>query len=146
MNTNQLIDYMLKDQYIRRYFGGVCPRDRLPLYVRDQPKIFIVNTDPLEKPGEHWIAVWMDVIGEHFDSIGKKPEKDFEHFLILNSVNYKYNDRKVQSSYSKTCGQFCLFYCYHRCRGYCFEEILAMFSDNLLDNEIKVVRFYERTK
>ncbi len=79
MNTTQLQQYMLSDPYIKQYYGGVLARDQLPIYV-NKPKIYIVNTDPIHQPGQHWIAMWIDDVPKHLDSIGQKPVKDFEHF------------------------------------------------------------------
>ena len=137
MNTTQLQQYMLSDSYIKQYYGGVLARDQIPIYV-NKPKIFIVNTDPINQPGQHWVSMWIDEVSEHFDSIGQKPLKDFEHFLISNGPQYMFNSKRLQNYNSNVCGQYCLFYAYYRCRGYKFKEIIDMFSKNLMLNDVKV--------
>ena len=145
MNTFQLKQYMQKDTFIKEIYGGVLPRDKLPLCVK-KPQIYIINTDPSDKPGTHWITIFLeeDYI-EYFDSIGTPPETEFENFLILNAPQYKYNCKRIQNYGSDLCGQYCLLYSYFRCRGYSFEKILAMFSENLLLNDVKVDYFYHIT-
>lgn len=144
MNTYELEEYMLSDPFIRRYYGGVIAADQLPLIVH-KPSIFIVNTDPISLPGEHWIVLFMSTVCEHFDSAGMKPRDEFENYLTAKGPTYMYNDKRVQSFDTETCGLFCLFYCYFRCRGYKFKEIMDMFYDNLLLNEMLVKYFYTLT-
>ncbi len=57
-----------------------------------------------------------------------------------------FNSKRLQNYNSNVCGQYCLMYSYYRCRGYKFEEIISMFSDNLILNDVKVNRFYGVTK
>ena len=41
-----------------------------------------------------------------------------------------------------TCGQFCLFYAYYRCRGFSMKRILDLFSKPI-DNERIVTHFVQ---
>lgn len=144
MNTEQLAWYMLQDPFIRRYYGGVLAIDELPIVVK-KPTVFIVNTDPIALPGTHWVVLFMDTICEHFDSAGFTPRDGFDIYLTAKGPRYIYNDTRLQNINSSTCGLFCLFYCYFRCRGYSFADILNMFSSNLQLNEIIVRSFYTMT-
>ena len=66
MNTNQL---MKSCQGIAK-FGGVYPKDVF-LSSKHQKKMYIVNTDPSDRPGEHWFVVDNTVIPTTiFDSYG----------------------------------------------------------------------------
>ena len=145
MRTEQLQAYMLRDPYIRRYYGGVVALDQLPLIIT-KPSIYIVNSDPANKPGRHWFALFFTTVNEHFDSAGFYPNPTLEAKLIAHGPKFQYNDRRVQAFHSETCGLFCLFYCYFRCRGYSFRKIMKMFSDNLQLNEHIVEYFYRMTK
>ena len=107
-----------------------------------KPSIFIVNTDPISLPGDHWIALYMDDTCEHFDPDGFSPRPYFETYLMAKGSKYKYNGKRVQDYISETCGRFCLIYYYFRARNFTFEEILNMFTDNLKLNEIIVSTFY----
>ena len=76
-----------------KLFGGVFAKDRLPLVVEKKPTFYIVNTDPISKPGRHWIAIYVGDEVEFFDSLGRKPDyydERLEYFLINNSVNNAY--------------------------------------------------------
>ena len=48
---------------------------------------------------------------EYFDSLGKPPSGDIEHFLNSYAY-YKFSNVKIQSDNSISCGQFCLYYIY----------------------------------
>lgn len=145
MKTEELEEYMMRDEYIREYYGGVVARDQLPVVIQ-KPSIFIVNSDPAGLPGKHWLAVFFTTVNEHFDSAGFYPIAALEAELISHGPRFQYNDKRVQAYRSDTCGLFCLFYCYFRCRGYMFSEIINMFSDNLQINEHVVEQFYQWTK
>jgi hypothetical protein len=146
MNTIQLIDFCLSDPYINNYFGGVLPADQLPLIVSENPKLYIVNTDKAGEVGEHWICIFTSKVPEYFDSLCKEPEEEFSNFLLLNGPNYRTNNRRVQDYNTNTCGLYCLFYSYLRCRNYSFKYIMNFFSNNLQLNEYLVKSFYHFTK
>lgn len=145
MRTEELEAYMLNDPYIRHYYGGVVPLDKLPKRI-DKQTVFIVNTDPAHLPGKHWLAVFFTNVNEHFDSSGFYPNSAIEKELITHGPKFCYNTKRVQAFYSDTCGLYCLFYCYFRCRGLSFREIIDMFTPNLHLNEHIVNQFYESTK
>ena len=53
MNTEQI------ERLIRRHirdFDGVFSIDRLP----SNPCLLVYNTDPSHRPGEHWVAMYVD--------------------------------------------------------------------------------------
>ena len=144
MRTEELEAYMLRDPYIRQYYGGVVALDQIPKIIK-KPSIFIVNSDSAHLPGRHWLAVFFTRVNEHFDSAGFYPSRDLESELIAHGPKFRYNDTRVQAFNSETCGLFCLFYCYFRCRGYSFSDIMNMFSKNLYVNEHLVKYFYKLT-
>ena len=145
MRTEELESYMMRDPYIQKYYGGVVALNQLPLFIV-KPTIFIVNSDPASLPGRHWFAVFFTTINEHFDSAGFYPNAVLEAQLIAHGPKFRYSDRRVQDFNTESCGQFCLFYCYFRCRGYSFRAIMDMFSPNLALNEHIVQYFYDLTK
>ena len=145
LNSHELTAYMVKDPFIRKFFGGVLAIDELE-YIVPEPKIYIINTDPRHEAGEHWFSMFLFDTPEHFDSSGYKPKPNVANYLMFHGPEYLFNTRRVQSFLSETCRVFCLFYCYFRCRGYSFSDVMNMFSDNLLMNEAIVKHFYEETK
>ena len=150
MDVSQLKRYMLNDKAIRQCYGGVVPKNHLPILLRKKPLLYIVNTDASYEQGEHWTVIWFDkkTINEYFDPLGYAPkEQEIENYLIWHGNSYQYNNKRIQGPFSNKCGQFCLFYCYYKARGWTMEEILHRFSDdNFLLNDIIVQTFYEHTK
>ena len=147
MNTEELLGSINSDDVVRGTFGGVLPRDKLPKkLIGGFPRTYIVNTDTSREPGKHWVAFYLENehYGEFFDSYGNAPghlAREFETFLQRRVERYSYNDKKLQGDYSTVCGQFCLFYLHHRCRGYDMREITRMFRKDPEINDILVNEF-----
>ena len=57
MNTEELETFMLNDPCIASVYGGVVPKDGLPVHVK-KPQIFIVNLDTSDKIGTHWVVIF----------------------------------------------------------------------------------------
>jgi len=84
---------------------------------------FIVNTDPHDQPGKHWLAFYYDSkkrVLEYFDSFGFP----LKHHSVVNSnlvgrnlkivaVNVHGN---MQSPNSSACGYYCILYLHYRMR------------------------------
>ena len=71
MNTFQLAQVLTKDQFTRGTFSGVYACDELSsVEINKYPKSLWSNTDPMELPGTHWIAIYFNeqMKGEFFDS------------------------------------------------------------------------------
>jgi hypothetical protein len=56
MNTREIERFINRDRVCRTSFQGVFSRDTLP----SKPRLLICNTDPSDKPGQHWIAIYVD--------------------------------------------------------------------------------------
>ena len=80
---------------IKPYFGGVLSKDTLPTSVTNTPRIYIVNMQDSNQPGDHWIVIWIDTIPEYFNSLAQKPPEEFERFLISHGPKYKYNAKRI---------------------------------------------------
>ena len=81
---------------------------------------------------------------DFFDSYGNAPSalaREFEKFLKRSVDSYSFNDKRLQGDFSTVCGQFCLFYLYHRSRGYDPREIVRMFSKDPDVNDVLVNEF-----
>ena len=67
MNTFQLAQVLTKDPFTKGSFSGVYACDELTsIEINEYPKSFVVNTDPMELPGTHWIALWYSPPGTHW--------------------------------------------------------------------------------
>ena len=96
-----------------------------------------INFQISELPGSHWVCYYhirtpSGHYSEFFDSYGEGPEYyDIQTpYPVL-----KINHRVLQKKTSASCGQFCLFYAYHRARGCSLEQILGKLSCDLNLNE-----------
>ena len=58
--NNVQLDYLAHaDPKLSQVFYGTVPCDGLPALVpAEGPTAYIVNTDPQDEPGKHWIALW----------------------------------------------------------------------------------------
>ena len=103
------------------------------------PACFVVNSDTSQLPGEHWIAFYYTDIdnSEFFDSYGLSP-------LVYGfDVDSLYSSRCLQSSTSTVCGQYCIYFLYHRSLKHSFHTILNAFSNSVC-NDILVAKFVKR--
>lgn len=137
---------MRKNVKTKKYFNGVYPCDRLPLYPIKKPAYFIVNTDPANKSGMHWVAIYIPKSGksEYFDSYGNPPfSKHFVDFMRTHSIGYNFNKKQLQSLFSSYCGNYCCEYVLHRCRGYSLKSFVAKFSKATLKNDVKIIQQFK---
>ena len=145
MNTQQIEALLNRDPYSKDIFKKVCARDQIekPTF----PSAYVINSDPSNKPGEHWIAVYFDKKGrgEYFDSYGLPP-----HVLQLDSymncyssTDWIYNKKPLQALFSSVCGHYCVYFILFRCRGKSLHRIVHNFSSNLTENDRCVTRFIQ---
>ena len=90
MKTLQLAQVLTKDPFTKGSFAGVYACDQLSsIKINEYPKSFVVNTDPMELPGIHWIAIYFkeQMKGEFFDSYGKHLIHYNKHFLDFMNRN-----------------------------------------------------------
>jgi hypothetical protein len=107
----------------------LCHFDIMKHVKNGKHKIGVVfNTDPHDKPGEHWISLFIDVRAKvifFFDSTGDKPQKRIRTFMKMvreqgeaNNIPFKeyINDVHHQSNDSE-CGVYCIFMIIHMLLG-----------------------------
>jgi hypothetical protein len=136
MNTDQ-IDRILKRNIGN--FDGVFSRDRLPV----KPRLLVCNTDPSNRPGQHWIAIYVgeDGRGEYFDSLACEPLDTFRRYMDRHCLNWTCNDRQLQSVVSRFCGHYCIYYCLLRSRGLDMRRIVSSFTNDTGFNDVLVHAF-----
>nr|DAC81256.1 TPA_asm: adenain [Astyanax tetra cavefish adintovirus] len=152
MDTRELLELMKSCPFVKKIFCGVLPCDELPEGVMMQfPALFIVNTHPSHMPGEHWLAICLNdgTSGEFFDSYGNSPiyelfPDSIYSFLKKNCVEIKHNSKQVQSFDSVCCGQHCIFFLCHRAKGYSFNQIMSLYTNDLKRNDDMVVSFVKK--
>ena len=142
MNTAQLMCILNCDNALKCIEKNVLAADQLPkMQLHRFPCAYIVNTDPSNMRGKHWVAFYFNENknGEFFDSYGHSPghyNRTFLDFLQRNGRKYLYNHKMLQSVHSELCGQFCIFYLMHKVRGYSMQEIISRLSFEYNDNYV----------
>lgn len=92
MNTIELTS-IVKRISNRAHLLGVLACDQLPTKPIRYPCMGIVNTDPSDLPGKHWLAFYItkDKQGYFFDSFGNSPDKfspEIKVFLLKTPLGY----------------------------------------------------------
>lgn len=147
MNTIQLTIDMMNNKEIKKYFRGVFPSDCLPKRLK-KPALLIANEDSSAYKGSHWVAFYIPKTGhpEYFDSLGRAPEKqEFLEFLSKHGAKFTYNKKRLQGSFSNTCGNFCGIYLYFKSKKVPFKRFLQLFSNkNFQLNDDKILELYKK--
>ena len=140
MNSIQI--YKILHSKIGESFCGVFPSDKLPKKIDTYPACFVMNTDPANKPGVHWVAVYVDSDknGEYFDSYGR-PSEISEKLLRKYSKYWQCNTKRLQGMFSSVCGQYCIYFLLQRHYGEPMAEIVAKFTENHEENDFLVTEW-----
>ncbi len=140
MNSGQLTKCINADRTVLAIqCAGVFPVNLLPP-PDGLPFSLIANLDPDTQPGSHWVCIHMDMERrtEFFDSYARSPEtKEIVQYLK------KYGDsdeliccpKRLQGTFSSPCGQYCIYYLYHRLRGQSMNMIVNRFGEDLEEND-----------
>jgi len=142
MNAKELFEKLHKR--CKDKFLGIFARDRLPSALPPRrPLMLICNTDPHDKPGEHWIAMYFaqDSKGEYFDSYGEDPPLTFKNYMNKYCTSWISSDRQLQSVLSSFCGHYCVFYCLFKYLLYDMRSILLCFTSDTTLNDVMVHAF-----
>ena len=109
----------------RTHFLGVFALDQLPKLTQF-PCCFVANTDPISLPGTHWVAFYYDspTSLEFFDSYGQTPH-EYKFPISKKISSLTCNSYPIQSLVSTVCGQFCIFYLFHRARNIPLTQIIS---------------------
>lgn len=142
--TNDIRRILSRDKRTRLTFRGVYACDQLPTN-SPTSSLYVCNTDPSTRGGEHWLAIYIGVRreGEVFDSGGdiSPINNEIARFLNVNCNVWTRNTRVVQDPLSDACGYHTIFYSVYRCLGYNLDDILHMYTNNLMYNDWIVKEF-----
>ena len=117
---------------------GVFARDELPDVGGEiRPWCLILNTDPKDKPGTHWLVLYASSDGplEFFDSYGLPPS-----YYSLNSLEPLYLLYSFQSPSSSVCGHYCIVYVYLRSRNKSLSQMFHLLL-NISNRDVWVKRY-----
>lgn len=120
------IDFDTKTRYGTCAYSGLCNYTYKDLATRYKTFGAIFNTDKHNEPGQHWIALFVNLEkGEisYFDSVGKGPPEEIQKLILrfekqgneyFGMKKVKVNINKTQHQYGNTeCGIYCLAFIYH---------------------------------
>lgn len=142
MNTIQLNKILKIDKKTKNKFIGTFPIDLLPKNIK-YPSCMIINNQPSNQEGEHWVAVYFNKnkTCDFFDSFGNSPK-----FYKINKYLNRYSKRvysnkiKIQSNYSLYCGIYCILFLLFKCRGFSMKKFTNFFKNpNYNDKHIKIL-------
>jgi len=134
MNTVDL-DRLIS-RYVKR-FDRVFSSDRLP----PNPRMLVSNTHPSDKPGEHWVVIYISDdggYGEFFDSFGCSPTYDFNSYMNKHCSRWTYNRNQLQSLASNFCSLHCACYCILRSRNVDMTRFVSYFTNDTGLNDLLV--------
>ena len=109
------------------------------LYNKGIKRIGIVlNTDPHNKPGQHWVAFFFDLTGpktsiEYYDPLGKPPFRSMEDYMKnlgiylymnMNKEAVRKINKRPHQRKDGQCGVFSTAYIVKRLNGKSFEDIM----------------------
>ena len=126
-----LASRMLADTSV--HWLGVCARDQVPPLDRSQRRPFalVVNTDPANKPGAHWLAFFASASEflKMFDFYGLPPDMHFLAHLAPRMYSSSYSYLSLDSS---VCGHYCLFFLFNRAHGLSYSAVEYMLRSHML--------------
>lgn len=125
------IDFDLQSETQKCLVSALCSL-KLPELAKKGKHRFgiVINTDPHDGPGQHWVAVFCDVRPEleyprvtYFDSYAEKPEKEIKTLMKrwkaqwdatgIHKQGMKMTFNKTRHQYKDSeCGMYCLYFHY----------------------------------
>ena len=149
--SDRQLDYLAReDPCLKPSFHGVLAANELPKRpVTRHPRAYIVNTDPADRPGHHWLAFWthQDTC-EILDTFALPLEHYQAPWIEQWVKQWKYrvqNSEPLQTIQSNSCGHYCLFYLKYKARGHSLQDFLSRFSDtDFVHNDHQVGQLLKR--
>lgn len=132
MDGYTLDKIMRQDKHVAPYFAGVFAADTLPIRLHQRPALLICNTDPVSKPGTHWVAFYIGKHGEgeFWDSYGMPPIVPLHRkFLDRMCKKWTHNPTSLQAIDSLVCGEYCALYLFHRAHGHTLDCFVKKYFD-----------------
>jgi len=125
------IDFDLKDETRKCVVSTLCSMKLTELHKRGKHRIgIVINTDPHDGPGQHWVAVFCDIRPDleyprvtYFDSYATSPEPEIKTLMKRwkeqwdatgihkNEMKMTFNKTRHQYKDSE-CGMYCIYFHY----------------------------------
>lgn len=146
------IDFDLQSETRECLVSALCAMKLSELYKKGKHRIgIVINTDPHDGPGQHWVAVFCDIRPEleypritYFDSYAMTPEPEIKRLMRRWKAQWDevgIHSKPMKLAYNKTrhqykdseCGMYCLYFHYACLMG------LSM-ADKIPDDVINAFR------
>jgi hypothetical protein len=130
MDSQQIERILYSNSLTKQLFRGCTPSDGLPNSIQ-YPSAFIVNLDPHQFDGSHWIAIYVkrqEVC--YFDSLALPINEIINDTFLQKFPRIRRNVKAYQSLLNNTCAHHCISFIYFISKGFDFEQYL-----NLLDTK-----------
>ena len=110
------------------------------------PAMLVVNTDPHNLPGRHWICIYIDGQrqGDVFDPLATPLSNTVIQFMNMWARKWVTNSVMVQHPLAHSCGIYVIYYLTHRLCTASMSELMQTWSANLAKNEVLMYDFYRR--
>lgn len=121
------------DKALERFsdFIGTFARNNIELEEGMIPQGLVYNTDPSDKPGKHWCAVYISPTSiEFYDPQAESPSEDVVHKIVTEVrekldlpwlLKIKINNHKQQMNTTDSCGWHCIRFLMARFKGIPFQ-------------------------
>jgi len=128
MYSSQITQILIANQKTSKIFEGCFPCDLLPSpNSLRRPTTLIVNLDPHEKEGSHWITLYLEKEQIfYFDSLALPISSCIFNSFLKNFKNVKRNVNSYQSPLSNNCAYHCISLIYFLSQGYSFPKYLNL--------------------
>jgi hypothetical protein len=148
LSTRDIASILKSNEKCKRIFHGVYAADTLPKTF-SKPAAFIVNTDKQDSPGQHWVAMYIDNIGncEYFDSYGIPPYiPDHINFIRKHGKrSVVYNKSSLQGLDSSVCGHYACMYVLGKANNINVNSFaIAMNVGTTYDNDAHIIILFMR--
>ena len=141
MQTDEISHLLSRDPLMCRTYDVVAKDSLLDIIVDTYPAAIVCNTHDSGRPGEHWVAMYVDTErrGDYFDSYGLQPQHvGFVDFMTEHCSTWSTNERTLQSPLSTVCGQYCVAFLMFRCRDASMNAFTRLFTTDLVANDCRV--------
>lgn len=137
------IDFDKKLGFGTCVINTICNINIVKLYNQGYRKLgFVFNTDPHDRPGQHWIAMYCDLNNKevnYWDSYGIKPSDEVNRLAqrIIDQgkklgINMKFKVNKYKHQYKNSeCGVYSINFIVSQLEGNSFEDTV----NNIIDDD-----------
>ena len=130
MNTAQILTLLIDDEYASALTPRVLARDQFAPRSRADG-VFVVNTDPSDLPGQHWLAI--SIRGDEvsfFDTYGRALSSFPDLGRVIDARTIVSNSVCVQGLDTNVCGDYCVYVCCLLARGWSLPDVVVALVGN----------------